>query len=826
MEFLYTLFIFPIELSMGWILELLYEYTNSYGFSVICLSLCVNFLTIPLRRIAEKMSAHEKFVQSVIQNEVSLINKVFKGQERYMMLQTLYRQYDYHPIYALRASLGLLLQIPFFIAAYKLLSTYTAFDQITFLFLTNLASADALVTIFNTHINALPIIMTVINLATIYIHTKHSTKSEKIQSIALAFLFLILLYQAPSGLVLYWTCNNVIYLVRSFFETQHANADIPQYNSKTIRQFYSKKSQNWDMIFNRITIIAPLAYLLSNIFMWSNNAHMFSFSAIGFSTLVIILVSFILWAMGELWGKLHLSLLKTLPKLYTVLSVFLFSGIISLLLGLLLEPIINPIPIKPILLFIWTITLLISCLAVYKKVFTNYLALHNLINLFVFSGVFSLILWVFCLNEIITSYKIPLSAFGIWGFTSLLFAIFCNKYRYLNVLLVFFLVISSLRLGAALITLSYEDYLLNLQTSQEESIAKEVKLNKKPNIYLFWLESYHDFEVLSSVYGIDTEPMKSFLHKSQFKVYENTYSDGQSTLVSYVNLFSMGEFRAKTHGHLDVGFEYRKLLAGNEKNNLLKILKNNGYLTQIIYSNPFEYSGLLKFQNLDVANYNTSWWSVNSRPLFTFSMKSQYYFLQLLGSIIKIEAKRTLIQEFDVFFENGLQSGKPFFLCFEGGATHTPNHEYSYKDRDKWVAPNGIYHNWVKRADAEIENIVSKIIKKDPNSIIVMIGDHGAWRFSGLLKGQTVTEMRQSAEEENINYEDVMDDAFRVHLSIRLPNGDDFDLRQGYYMSHVNLFNNIFSYLSDNPKILANRSISQSIFHGVPVIEEGKILQE
>ena len=43
---------------------------------------------------------------------VEHINKVFKGDERYMMLQAFYRVHAYKPLYALRSSLPLLRYSP------------------------------------------------------------------------------------------------------------------------------------------------------------------------------------------------------------------------------------------------------------------------------------------------------------------------------------------------------------------------------------------------------------------------------------------------------------------------------------------------------------------------------------------------------------------------------------------------------------------------------------------------------------------------------------------------------------------------------------------
>lgn len=51
-----------------------------------------------------------------------MVNKIkgaFKGDERFMILSTYYRIEKYHPFYSVKEAIPLILQIPFFIAAYK-----------------------------------------------------------------------------------------------------------------------------------------------------------------------------------------------------------------------------------------------------------------------------------------------------------------------------------------------------------------------------------------------------------------------------------------------------------------------------------------------------------------------------------------------------------------------------------------------------------------------------------------------------------------------------------------------------------------------------------
>ena len=259
---LYYLIVYPIELLLEIVFSLLRDVFDDPGLSIIGVSIVVNLLLLPLYKRAERISQTEKNKQEKMRAAVDHIKKAFKGDERFMMLQAYYRKQDYHPLYSLRSSLPLLLQIPFFVAAYHFLSNLSRLSGRVFLNIMDLGKPDSMVVIPNIclnmysekhlaeqltvsipsmgetiyppmrilsgfSINILPIVMTLINIVSIIVYTKGSPLKEKIQLYVMAVLFLVLLYKSPSGLVLYWTMNNIfslaknillVYNVKKFFE--------------------------------------------------------------------------------------------------------------------------------------------------------------------------------------------------------------------------------------------------------------------------------------------------------------------------------------------------------------------------------------------------------------------------------------------------------------------------------------------------------------------------------------------------------------------------------------------------------------------------------
>jgi hypothetical protein len=135
-----------------------------------------------------------------------------------MILSTYYRQNHYHPIYAMRSTFGVLIQVPFFIAAYSYLSTLESLQNFRFFLIENLGAPDALLNFCGTPVNVLPICMTIINCVAGSIYTKGLPAKEKIQLYVMAGVFLVLLYHSPAGLVLYWTLNNIFSLIKNILQ--------------------------------------------------------------------------------------------------------------------------------------------------------------------------------------------------------------------------------------------------------------------------------------------------------------------------------------------------------------------------------------------------------------------------------------------------------------------------------------------------------------------------------------------------------------------------------------------------------------------------------
>ena len=106
MSFVFDLLINPLVFIYDLVFGIAYKICNffntsnvsDYALPIIAVSIMVNILTFPLYKRADKIQEEEREKQKSMKSMVDHINKSFKGDERFMMLTTYYRQMNYKPI--------------------------------------------------------------------------------------------------------------------------------------------------------------------------------------------------------------------------------------------------------------------------------------------------------------------------------------------------------------------------------------------------------------------------------------------------------------------------------------------------------------------------------------------------------------------------------------------------------------------------------------------------------------------------------------------------------------------------------------------------------
>lgn len=179
------------------------------GPRIVLFGIVVNLALLPVYLEMERSSRKLREVRDRVASDVARMKRHFRGRERYFYIRAVHRQHGYHPLSALLGSGDLLIQVVVFATVYGFLSDHPALSGVSFGPIADLGGQDRLLG----GVNLLPLIMTGFNLASVLVYAEQRIRRN--QGLILAILFLVLLYGSPSGLVLYWTTNNVFSLVRN-----------------------------------------------------------------------------------------------------------------------------------------------------------------------------------------------------------------------------------------------------------------------------------------------------------------------------------------------------------------------------------------------------------------------------------------------------------------------------------------------------------------------------------------------------------------------------------------------------------------------------------
>ena len=190
------------------------------GWGIVALSFITSAAMMPLMKALAGIVKRETEYQGVILPQLAAVREKYSSDiDRNFHVQRLYARYSYSPLSAVKKVLPLFVQIPFLLLTYFMLKDTAELQGVPFLFLHNLGVPDA----FAHGINLLPFVMTGVNLITVAA-TPGFTSRDQVQAVAIALLFLAMLYTAPSALLLYWTLNNAITMVRTLVAKRREGA--------------------------------------------------------------------------------------------------------------------------------------------------------------------------------------------------------------------------------------------------------------------------------------------------------------------------------------------------------------------------------------------------------------------------------------------------------------------------------------------------------------------------------------------------------------------------------------------------------------------------
>ena len=217
----------PIVIFLEIMIKFFYRFTRNYGLSIILMTIIIKIILHPLTfksfQSMKKMSA--------LQPKINEIREKYKNNPQQMNkeISALYKREKVNPM---GGCLPMLLQLPIFYALYTLLSSMIELRNESFLWIKDLSLPDTVATIkasipllgyrLNgqgyTDINVLPFIMT----ATTLLQSKltsgdQSSQQGKMMTYLFPLMFFFIFWNMPSGLVLYWTVQNILTIGQQLF---------------------------------------------------------------------------------------------------------------------------------------------------------------------------------------------------------------------------------------------------------------------------------------------------------------------------------------------------------------------------------------------------------------------------------------------------------------------------------------------------------------------------------------------------------------------------------------------------------------------------------
>jgi len=183
----------------------------SWGWSIVIMTICIKTLFWPL---TAKASRSQKRMAK-IQGPMAELKEKHKDNPQKMQQETL-KLFKEHQVNPVAGCLPMIVQMPIFLGLFYMLRTAAELRHEPFLWVSDLAQPDTLMVVAGFPINILPIIMGITMFLQMSMMPVSPTADPMQQKIFkfLPFIFLIFLYNFSSGLVLYWTVQNILTIVQ------------------------------------------------------------------------------------------------------------------------------------------------------------------------------------------------------------------------------------------------------------------------------------------------------------------------------------------------------------------------------------------------------------------------------------------------------------------------------------------------------------------------------------------------------------------------------------------------------------------------------------
>jgi YidC/Oxa1 family membrane protein insertase len=194
----------------------------NWGLAIILLTVIVKLCLWPLTtaqvRASKKMTA--------IQGPLKELREKYKNNPGKVQAETmkLFKHYGVNPA---AGCLPIFIQIPIFFGLYFMLRTSSELRFAHFLWIRDLSLADTIAHIGAFPINILPLVMCATMALQMHMTPMPSADgSQKMIFKLMPVIFLFCCYNFPSGLVLYWTVQNILTILQQCVVSRHRDMQI------------------------------------------------------------------------------------------------------------------------------------------------------------------------------------------------------------------------------------------------------------------------------------------------------------------------------------------------------------------------------------------------------------------------------------------------------------------------------------------------------------------------------------------------------------------------------------------------------------------------
>jgi YidC/Oxa1 family membrane protein insertase len=208
MQFGFLSFISKLLLSF---MYAIHSIVPSWGWSIVIMTICIKTLFWPL---SAKASRSQKRMAK-IQGPMAEMKEKYKDDPKKLQQETL-KIFKEHKVNPVAGCLPMIIQMPIFLGLFYMLRSASELRHESFLWVSDLSMPDTLTYIAGYPLNILPLIMGLTMFFQMRMMPVSPTADPAQQKIFkfLPFIFLIFLYNFSSGLVLYWTVQNLLTILQ------------------------------------------------------------------------------------------------------------------------------------------------------------------------------------------------------------------------------------------------------------------------------------------------------------------------------------------------------------------------------------------------------------------------------------------------------------------------------------------------------------------------------------------------------------------------------------------------------------------------------------